>query len=144
MSKDSIYFKARLVAKGYAQMECINYNEVFSSVVKYASIRILLALVAQYDLKLAQLDVKTAFLYGNLEKEIYMSQSDGFRVVGKKKIICKLKRSIYGLKQSPRQYGTSVLIALCLTRSTQGVNLITVCILRSFKWVLYLFSFICR
>ena len=68
-------FKARLVAKGYAQEEGIDYNEVFSPVVKHSSIRILLALVAQYGLELDQLDVKTTFLHGDLNKEIYMTQS---------------------------------------------------------------------
>ena len=76
-------YKARLVAKGYAQKEGIDYNEVFSPVVKHSSIRILLALVAQFDLELVQLDVKTAFLHGDLEEEIYMSQPEGFNVVGK-------------------------------------------------------------
>uniref|UniRef100_A0A2N9I8X0 Integrase catalytic domain-containing protein n=1 Tax=Fagus sylvatica TaxID=28930 RepID=A0A2N9I8X0_FAGSY len=101
--KDSVRFKARLVAKGFAQTEGIDYNEVFSLVVKHSSIRILLAMVAQFDLKLAQLDVKTTFLHGDLEEEIYMSQPDGFKVAGKENWVCKLKRSLYGLKQSPRQ-----------------------------------------
>jgi len=61
-------------------------------------------LVAQFDLKLAQLDVKTAFLQGDLEEEIYMSQLDGFKVTGKENWACKLKKSLYGLKQSPRQW----------------------------------------
>jgi len=62
-----------LVAKGYAQRESIDYNEVFSHVVKHSLIQIFLALVAQYELELDQLDVKTSFLYGDLEEEIYMS-----------------------------------------------------------------------
>ena len=73
MSKDDIHFKARLMTKGYAQTKGIDYNEVSSPVVKHASIIILLAWVAQYDLELAQLDVKTAFVHGDLEEEIYMS-----------------------------------------------------------------------
>jgi hypothetical protein len=93
-----------LVAKGYAQKEGIDYNEVFSPVVKHSSIHILLALVAQFDLELAQLDVKTVFLHGDLEEEIYMSQPDGFKVTGKENWACKLKKSLYGLKQSPRQW----------------------------------------
>ncbi|KAH9657232.1 retrovirus-related pol polyprotein from transposon TNT 1-94-like protein [Citrus sinensis] len=67
-------YKARLIAKGFAQNEDIGYNEVFSPVVKYTSIHILLALVAEYELELPQLDVKRAFLHGDLEEEIYMIQ----------------------------------------------------------------------
>jgi len=102
--KKDVRYKARLVAKGYAQKEGIDYNEVFSPVVKHSSIRILLALVAQLNMELVQLDVKTAFLHGDLEEEIYMTQPEGFKVAGKEKLVCKLKRSLYGLKQSPRQW----------------------------------------
>ncbi|KAH9682404.1 hypothetical protein KPL71_027339 [Citrus sinensis] len=82
-------YKARLVAKGFAQKEGIDYNEVFSPVVKHTSIRILLALVAEYELELAQLDVKTAFLHRDLEEEIYMIQPCGFRVAGKENHVCR-------------------------------------------------------
>ncbi|KAH9665312.1 hypothetical protein KPL70_020298 [Citrus sinensis] len=97
-------YKARLVAKGFAQKEGIDYNEVFSPVVKHTSIRILLALVAEYELELAQLDVKTAFLHGDLEEEIYMIQPCGFKVAGNENHVCRLIKSLYGLKQSPRQW----------------------------------------
>ena len=96
-------FQSQKVAKGYAQREDIDYNEVFLPVVKHSSIQILLALVAQYELKLDQLNVKTAFLHGDLEEEIYMSQPMGFKTEEKENIVCKLKKSLYGLKQSPRQ-----------------------------------------
>ena len=103
-SKKDVRYKARLVAKGYAQKEGIDYNEVFSPVVKHSSIRILLALVAQLNLELVQLDVKTAFLHGDLEEEIYITQPEGYKVAGKEDWVCKLKKSLYGLKQSPRQW----------------------------------------
>ncbi|GJT56509.1 retrovirus-related pol polyprotein from transposon TNT 1-94 [Tanacetum coccineum] len=81
--QDDVRYKARLVAKGYAQKEGIDYNDVFSPVVKHSSIRILLALVAQLDLELVQMDMKTTFLHGDLEEEIYMVQPEGFKVAGK-------------------------------------------------------------
>ena len=103
-SKNDVRYKARLVAKGYAQKEGIDYNEVFYPVVKHSSICILLALVAQFNMELVQMDVKTAFLHGDLEEEIYITQPDGFKVVGKENWVCKLNKSLYGLKQSPRQW----------------------------------------
>ncbi|GKG08380.1 transposable element, partial [Tanacetum coccineum] len=96
-----IRYKARLVAKGYSQKEGIDYK---SPVVRHTSIRVLLSLVAHHDLELEQLDVKTTFLHGDLEEEIYMSQPEGFAVQGKEDYVCKLQKSLYGLKQSPRQW----------------------------------------
>ncbi|CAL1353780.1 unnamed protein product [Linum trigynum] len=97
-------FKARVVARGFSQREGVDYNEIFSPVVKHTSIRVLLAIVAHYDLELEQLDVKTAFLHGELEEKIYMTHPEGFEVPGKEDYVCKLKKSLYGLKQSPRQW----------------------------------------
>ncbi|KAK1644705.1 hypothetical protein QYE76_062510 [Lolium multiflorum] len=82
----------------------IDYNDVFSPVVKHSSIRAFFGIVAMRDLEFEQLDVKTAFLHGELEEEIYRDQPEGFVVSGKEDLICKLKRSLYGLKQSPRQW----------------------------------------
>ena len=95
-------FKARLVAKGYAQKHGIDYDETFSPVVKCQSIRVLLAFALQNDLLLHQMDVVTAFLNGTLEEDIYMQQPDGYLQPGKEHFVCKLKKSLYGLKQSPR------------------------------------------
>ena len=75
------------MANRFAQKEGIDYNEVFSPAVKYTSIRIPLALVAEYELELAQLDIKTTFLHGDLEEEIYMTQHCGFKVL-ERRIVC--------------------------------------------------------
>jgi len=97
-------FKARLVAKGYSQTEGIDYNEIYSPVVKHRSIRTILALCAHFDWELDQMDVKTAFLYGDLEEQIFMQQPEGFEVGSKGEKVCLLHKSLYGLKQSPRQW----------------------------------------
>ncbi|GJX87625.1 retrovirus-related pol polyprotein from transposon TNT 1-94 [Tanacetum coccineum] len=95
-------YRARLVVKGYAQKEGIDFNEIFSPVVRMTTVRVVLAMCATYDLHLEQLDVKTAFLHGNLEEEIYMLQPEGFKQKGKENLVCRLNKSLYGLKQAPR------------------------------------------
>ncbi|WCJ18000.1 Transposon Ty1-LR1 Gag-Pol polyprotein [Euphorbia peplus] len=102
--KEGEKFKARLVAKGFTQVKGVDYNEIFSPVVRHTSIRSVLAFVATQDLHLEQMDVKTAFLHGYLEEEIYMQQPEGFVQPGHEHLVCKLKKSLYGLKQSPRQW----------------------------------------
>ena len=95
-------FKGRLVAKGYAQKYGIDYEETFSPVVRYSSIRSLLAFAVQNDMLIHQMDVVSAFLHGNLSEEIYMEQPDGYVIAGKENLVCRLRKSLYGLKQSPR------------------------------------------
>ena len=97
-------YKARLVAKGYTQKEGVDYKETFSLVVRFAFVRLILAIVANLNLELYQMDVKTAFLNEELDEEIYMDQPIGFVTKGQEYKVCKLKRSIYGLKQSSRQW----------------------------------------
>ena len=97
-------FKARLVAKGYTQKEGIDYQETFSPVSRKDSLRIVMALVAHFDLELHQMDVKTAFLNGDLQEDVFMNQPEGFKPEGKEHLVCKLKKSIYGLKQASRQW----------------------------------------
>jgi hypothetical protein len=100
--KEPTRFKARLVAKGFSPIPAIDYNDVFSPVVKHSSFRAFFGIVAMHDLE--HLDVKTAFLHSELEEEIYIDQPEGFIVPGKEDLVCKLKRSLYGLKQSSRQW----------------------------------------
>lgn len=90
---DNPRYKASLVAKGYSQQERIDFNEIYSPVVKHTSIRMILALVAHYDLELEQLDVKTALLHGELEETIYMSQTEGLITTSRKDMVCLLKKS---------------------------------------------------
>ena len=97
-------FKARLVVKGYSQRKSIDYAEIFSPVVKLTFIRILLSVVASENLHLEQMDVKIAFLHGDLDKEIYMQQLEGFVVPGKEHMVYKLTMILYGLKQSAREW----------------------------------------
>ena len=96
-------WKACLVVRGCNQKEGIDYSEVFSPVVRYSSIRVLITFVVLFDLNLEQLDVKTAFLHRELGEEIYMEQSEGFLVLGKEQQVCKLKKFLYELKQAPGQ-----------------------------------------
>ena len=91
-------YKARLVAKDFTQREEIDYNETFSPVSCKDSFRIIMTLVAHYDLELHQMDVKTAFLNEDLEENVYMAQPKDFVMEGKERMGYRLKKSIYGLK----------------------------------------------
>ena len=94
--------KVRLVAQGCSQQEGLDYDETFSPVVRSESVRSIIALAAMNDLKLHQMDITTAFLHGDLEEEVYMKQPEGFVAQGQENLVCRLKKSIYRLKQSPR------------------------------------------
>ena len=97
-------YKARLVAKGFTQKENVDYFDTFSPVARIASIRILIALASVCKLFIHQMDVKTAFLNGDLEEEIYMVQPDGCVILEQENKVCKLVKSLYGLKQAPKQW----------------------------------------
>ena len=96
--------KARLVAKVFSQAEGIDYNEVFSPVIRYETVRTLLAVAALENWKIFALDIKSAFLYGELDETIYMEQPQGFVVKGQEDKVLLLNRALYGLKQAARAW----------------------------------------
>ncbi|GJV04331.1 retrotransposon protein, putative, ty1-copia subclass, partial [Tanacetum coccineum] len=97
-------YKAYLVVKGYTQTPEIDYKETFSPIADIRAIRILMAIAAYYDYEIWQMDVKIAFLNRYLNKEVYMEQPEGFVNPKYPNRVCKMKRSIYGLKQASRQW----------------------------------------
>ncbi|RVX19815.1 Retrovirus-related Pol polyprotein from transposon TNT 1-94 [Vitis vinifera] len=97
-------YKARLVIKGYRQTEGLDYFDTYSPVTRINSIRMVFAIAALRNLEIHQMDVKTAFLNGDLDEEIYMEQPEGFSAPGQEKKVCKLVKSLYGLKQAPKQW----------------------------------------
>jgi hypothetical protein len=103
-SSHIVRHKARLVAKGYYQVEGVDFNETFAPVAKFTTITCMLAIGAAMDLEIHQMDVKTPFLNGELEEDIYMDQPQRFVQDGKEHLVCKLKKSLYWLKQSPRAW----------------------------------------
>jgi hypothetical protein len=96
------FYKARLVAKGFRQIQGIDYNETFSPVAMLKYVRILLAISAYYNYEIWKMDVKTTFLYGKLTEDVHMVQPESFIDLVSAEKVCKLQRSIYGLKQESR------------------------------------------
>ncbi|GLB43947.1 putative mitochondrial protein [Lyophyllum shimeji] len=92
--------KARLVAKGFSQVEGIDFDEIFSPVVRYETVRLMFATAALENWCFLALDVVSAFLYGKLDEEIYMQLPEGFMQKGQERKVLRLKRSLYGLKQA--------------------------------------------
>ena len=103
-SGDVIKHKARLVAKGYMQRQCIDFEEVFAPVARIESVRLLVALAAQFSWKMHYMDVKSAFLHGDLVEEVYVSQPPGFEVARSDSKVYKLHKALYGLHQAPRAW----------------------------------------
>jgi hypothetical protein len=104
--------KARLCAKGYSQVQYVDFNETFAPVMKYKSLRILLAIATIKNYEIEHLDVQTAFLNATLKEEVYMKQPEYFEIDSKDKdkdqLVCKLKKSIYGLKQASNEWNKEI------------------------------------
>ena len=101
-----------MVAKGYTQREDLDFHETFSPVVKIATVRTVFSLAAQCDWSVHQLDVYNAFLQGDLHDEVYMQLPEGFPSQGESRLVCRLVKSLYGLKQASRQWNLKLNEAL--------------------------------
>lgn len=95
-------YKARFVAKGYSQRPGLDFIETYAPVVKLDSFRAILSIAAHRDFDMIQLNVKTAFIYGEVTEELYVSQPEGFVIAGQESLVCRLYKGLYGLKQSSR------------------------------------------
>ncbi|KAH9161813.1 hypothetical protein LEN26_001247 [Aphanomyces euteiches] len=102
------YYKARLVAQGFTQIEGIDYTDIFAPVIRISSIRVLLALAAMFSFKVYHMDVQTAFLNGKRQETLYMRQPPGYIKRGDEHLVCRLHKSIYGLKQSSREWNLAL------------------------------------
>jgi hypothetical protein len=116
-----VKYKARLVAKGYVQQQGIEFNEVFAPVAWLESVRLLLAVAAHEGWEVHHMDVKSAFLNGDLLEEVYVTQPTGFIIDGAKHKVLQLKKALYGLRQAPRAWNAkldSSLLSLGFQKST--------------------------
>ena len=101
-------YKSRLVAKGYIQRHSVDFEEVFAPVARIETVGFIIALAASRGCEIHHLDVKTAFLHGDLKEDVYVQQPEGFRVKGKEENVYKLKKVLYGLRQVPRAWNEKI------------------------------------
>jgi hypothetical protein len=119
-------FKAMFAAKGFSQKEGVDYNETFAPIARYTLIKAMISIAAKMGWKIHQMDVKMTFLNGIIEEEVYIEQSEGFKVQGRDSHVCRLKRALYGLKQAPRAWYSridSYLQGMGFTKSEADSNL---------------------
>jgi hypothetical protein len=119
-------YKARFVAQSFYQKEGIDYEETFSLVARYTSIRTILSLASMMKWKVHQMDVKTTFVNGEIKEEVYVEQPFGFNTHDRETRVCRLKKDLYGLKQAPRAwYGRidNFLMSLGFSKSSADHNL---------------------
>jgi hypothetical protein len=119
-------YKEIFVARGFSQVEGIDYEETFAPVARYTSIRTIIALAASMGWRLHQMDVKTTFLNGEIEEEIYIEQLEEFVTHEQKSHVCRLKKALYGLKQAPRAWYEKMdgfLMSLGFSKSVVDPNL---------------------
>jgi hypothetical protein len=119
-------YKARFVARGFSKVEGIDYEETFDPVARYTSICTIIYLATSMGWRLHQMDVKTTFLNGEIEEEVYIEKPDGFVIHEKKYHVCRLKKAMYGLKQAPRAWYEKMdgfLMSLGFNKSVADPNL---------------------
>ena len=119
-------YKARFVARWFSQVEGVDHDETFAPVARYTSIRSLISIVAEMGWKIHQMDVKTAFLNGIIQEEVYMEQPQNFEIHGRESHVCKLKKALYGLKQAPRAWYSKIdtyLLSMGFQKSEVDPNL---------------------
>lgn len=119
-------FKARLVAQRYSQVEGLEFENAFAPTARMTTICIVLAVAAHKQWPIYQMDVKSAFLNGDLKEEVYVSQPPGFEVPHSTNKVCKLKKALYGLKQAPRAWYQQIdkfFLALNFKRCASDANL---------------------
>jgi hypothetical protein len=119
-------YKARFVARGFSQKEGVDYEETFSPVARYSSIRAILSIASEMGWSIHQMDVKTAFFKGFIKEEVYIKQPQGFEVHDRETHACRLKKALYGLKQAPRAWYSridSYLQGMGFTNSEADPNL---------------------
>jgi hypothetical protein len=105
---DIVKYKARLVAKGYVQRHGVDFDEVIAPVARMESVRVILILAAHLNWSVHHMDVKSAFLNGDLEEEVYVCQPPGFVKKGEEQKVLRLHKALYGLKQAPRAWNSKL------------------------------------